>query len=74
MQWPIELTTGPPTSVAIECVHSKFEAEGTVQDVKKDRCGEAQRINQSFFFRWDVATIHNDYQNTRQTMCSRDRH
>ena len=73
-QWPTELTTRPPASVAIERVHGKFEAEGTVHDVKKGRSGEAQRINQSFSFRLDVATIRNDHPNIRQTMCSRDRH
>jgi len=72
MQWPIELATGPPKRVAIERVHGKFEAEGTVQDVTKDRCGVSQRINQ-YFFRWDVATIRNNHPNIRQTMCSRDR-
>jgi hypothetical protein len=41
MQWPIELTTGSPESIAIERVHGIFEAEGTVRDVKKDRSAEA---------------------------------
>jgi hypothetical protein len=74
LQWPIEMATGPPASLKIERVHGKFEAEGTVHDVKRNRYGDAQRINQSFFFRWVVATIRNDHPNIRQRMCSRDRY
>jgi hypothetical protein len=74
MQWPIELTTRPLTRVAIERVRGKFEVESTVKDVKKNRSVEAQCINQSFFFLWDVTTIHNNHSNIRPTMCSRDRH
>jgi hypothetical protein len=67
MQWPIELTTRPPTRVAIERVLGKFETEGTVQDVKRDRSGVTQRISQSFY-RWDVAATSNNHPNILQTM------
>jgi hypothetical protein len=33
VQWSIELTTGPPASVAIDRIHGKFEAEVSVQNV-----------------------------------------
>jgi hypothetical protein len=74
MQWPIEMTTRPLTRVKIERFHGKFEVEGTVQDMKNNRSVEAQCIKQSFFFRWDVTTVHNDHPNIRPAMCSRDRH
>jgi hypothetical protein len=74
MKLPAEMTTGPPASVATERVHGKFKAESSVHDVKKNRSGEAQHIDQSVFFRWDFATVRNDHPNIHQTMCSRDRH
>jgi hypothetical protein len=38
-QWPNEFGTQPPTRRTIACIRDKFEADGTVHDVHKQRSG-----------------------------------
>ena len=41
-QWRNEFRTQPPTCLTIACIRDKFEIDGTVGDVHKERSGQPQ--------------------------------
>ena len=48
-RWRVKFGTSPPTRVTITRIRNKFEVDGTVQDMLKDRCGRKRNSSATEF-------------------------